>query len=207
MIVLTSGSHAPAAIAAARAGIHVFVEKPMCLNLDEGRAMLERRERRGRAADGRDDEALRPRVRAPARGAPRRRRAAPRPGDDARVAVAAVPGELRAGAAGGRAGRLLAALKAEDERRLSAALPDADENTRYCYRWMLLDNLVHELNALRGALGEPELVKYAELSPQARQPEPRVRRRRLPPLVGRPAGDGALPPGVCVLRRSTRGRP
>ena len=31
---------------------------------------------------------------------------------------------------------------------------------------MLLDNLVHELNALRGALGEPEMVKYAELSPR-----------------------------------------
>ena len=31
---------------------------------------------------------------------------------------------------------------------------------------MLLDNLVHELNALRGALGEPELVKYAELTPK-----------------------------------------
>jgi len=31
---------------------------------------------------------------------------------------------------------------------------------------MLLDNLVHELNALRGALGEPDVGKYAELSPK-----------------------------------------
>jgi predicted dehydrogenase len=61
---------------------------------------------------------------------------------------------------------LIARLRSEDEQRLHAALPDADEQTRYCYRWMLLDNLVHELNALRGALGEPELVKYAELSPR-----------------------------------------
>jgi predicted dehydrogenase len=61
---------------------------------------------------------------------------------------------------------IVAQLQAEDEQRLTAALPDADEQTRYCYRWMLLDNLVHELNALRGALGEPELVKYAELSPR-----------------------------------------
>jgi predicted dehydrogenase len=61
---------------------------------------------------------------------------------------------------------IVAQLQAEDEQRLAAALPDADEQTRYCYRWMLLDNLVHELNALRGALGEPELIKYAELSPK-----------------------------------------
>ena len=36
VMVLTSGSHAPAAIAAARAGINVFVEKPMCLSVEEG---------------------------------------------------------------------------------------------------------------------------------------------------------------------------
>ena len=61
---------------------------------------------------------------------------------------------------------LLAELRAADERRLAAALPDADDETRFCYRWMLLDNLVHELNALRGALGEPDVVKYAELTPR-----------------------------------------
>ncbi len=47
VMVLTSGSHAPIAVAAARAGKHVFVEKPMCLSLDEGREMLEA----ARAAD------------------------------------------------------------------------------------------------------------------------------------------------------------
>lgn len=39
VMVLTSGSHAPAAIAAARAGKHVFVEKPMCITLREAAAM------------------------------------------------------------------------------------------------------------------------------------------------------------------------
>src|SRR5262249_15565011 len=40
VLVLTSGSHAPAAEAAARAGRHVFVEKPMCFSVTEGRAMV-----------------------------------------------------------------------------------------------------------------------------------------------------------------------
>jgi predicted dehydrogenase len=40
VLVLTSGSHAPIAEAAARAGRHVFVEKPMCFSAEEGRTMV-----------------------------------------------------------------------------------------------------------------------------------------------------------------------
>src|SRR5215469_1613312 len=40
VFVLTSGSHAPMAIAAAKAGMHVFVEKPMCFSVAEGKAMV-----------------------------------------------------------------------------------------------------------------------------------------------------------------------
>ena len=47
VMVLTSGSHAPIAEAAARAGLHVFVEKPMCFSADEGRAMIAAAERAG----------------------------------------------------------------------------------------------------------------------------------------------------------------
>ena len=47
VMVLTSGSHAPIAEAAARAGRHVFVEKPMCFSADEGRAMVAAAERAG----------------------------------------------------------------------------------------------------------------------------------------------------------------
>ena len=38
VLVLTSGDHAPVAIAAAEAGSHVFVEKPMSLSPAEARA-------------------------------------------------------------------------------------------------------------------------------------------------------------------------
>ncbi len=41
VLVLTSGSHAPIAVAASQSGKHVFVEKPMCFSVTEGREMLE----------------------------------------------------------------------------------------------------------------------------------------------------------------------
>jgi hypothetical protein len=42
--------------------------------------------------------------------------------------------------------------------------PEGDDAARYCHRWMLLDNLVHERNMLRGVLGEPCRVHQARLS-------------------------------------------
>jgi predicted dehydrogenase len=164
VLVLTSGSHAPVAIAAAESGAHVFVEKPMCLSPAEGNAMLEAAKRGGVqlmvGTMKRYDPAyqrlldLLPQV------------------DDLRlvrvttlespfepyvrhyplVAPSDVPASV------------LDALREDDDKRLQDALPSADEETRYCYRWMLLDNLVHEFNALRGALGEPDRVTFADLS-------------------------------------------
>jgi predicted dehydrogenase len=164
VLVLTSGSHAPVAIAAAESGAHVFVEKPMGLSPAEGRAMVEAASRAGVqlmvGTMKRYDPAyerlleLLPQV------------------DDLRLvrvttfespfepyvrhyplqAPSDVPVSVRE------------SLREDDETRLEAALPGADEETRYCYRWMLLDNLVHEFNALRGALGEPERVTFADLS-------------------------------------------
>src|SRR5947209_13763832 len=47
VLVLTPGSHAPVAIAAAEAGKHVLVEKPMCFTLREADAMIAAAERAG----------------------------------------------------------------------------------------------------------------------------------------------------------------
>jgi predicted dehydrogenase len=164
VLVLTSGSHAPVAIAAAESGSHVFVEKPMCLSPAEGRAMIDAANRAGVllmvGTMKRYDPAyqrlleLLPDV------------------DDlrlVRVTTLESPFEPYVRhyplvAPNGVPPSLLAELREDDDRRLEAALPEADEETRYCYRWMLLDNLVHEFNALRGALGEPDRVAFAELS-------------------------------------------
>jgi predicted dehydrogenase len=50
---------------------------------------------------------------------------------------------------------MLAALRAVESQTLDAALGDVDEQTRWCHRWILLDTLVHEIDALRGLLGDP----------------------------------------------------
>jgi predicted dehydrogenase len=164
VFVLTSGSHAPVAIAAASAGSHVFVEKPMCLSPAEGRAMIEAADRAG----------VRLMVGTMKRYDPAYRRLLellPAVEDlrMARVTTLESPFEPYVRhyplvPPNGVPASVLQALREDDARRLEAALPEADEETRFCYRWMLLDNLVHEFNALRGALGEPDQVTFADLS-------------------------------------------
>jgi predicted dehydrogenase len=162
VMVLTSGSHAPVAVAAARAGSHVFVEKPMCLGLAEGRQMLEA----ARAAG------VRLMVGTMKRYDPAYERLLElMPLQDLRlvgVTTLESPGQPYIEAyplvpAVPPPADVLAELRADDERRLAAALPEGDAEARYCYRWMLLDNLVHELNMLRGVLGEPDRVHQARL--------------------------------------------
>src|SRR6202034_4877265 len=41
VLVLTAASHALIAVAAAQAGMHVLVEKPMCFSVPEGQAMVD----------------------------------------------------------------------------------------------------------------------------------------------------------------------
>jgi predicted dehydrogenase len=166
VLVLTSGSHAPMAVAAAGRGMHALVEKPMCLSVEEGQQMV----------DAASDAGVHLMVGTMKRYDPAYERLIellPEAGELRLIRVTTLesPFEpyvenytLTPPSAGPP--EILAELKADDARRLELALPDADEQTRFCYRWMLLDNLVHELNALRGALGEPQLVKYAELSPR-----------------------------------------
>jgi predicted dehydrogenase len=59
------------------------------------------------------------------------------------------------------------AIDDHDRDVLDAALGDVDEQTRWCYRWILLDNLVHELNMLQGLLGEPDEIRFVHLSPRS----------------------------------------
>jgi predicted dehydrogenase len=164
VMVLTAGSHhAPPAIAAAQAGRHVFVEKPMCYTLREADAMIAAAERAGvvlmvgnmKRFDPAYEHAI------PLVATMRDLRLArittleapllPYVQHHRLTRVADVPAET------------LAALRSERQELLREALgPDASEEIQRVYADVLLDSLVHEVNAVRGLLGEPEAVTSAE---------------------------------------------
>lgn len=161
VLVLTPGSHAPVAVAAAEAGLHVFVEKPMCFSVDEGREMIAAADRAG----------VRLMVGYMKRYDPAYVELAARLDTDAlRLArittlesplepyVAHYPlhrGDLDPG--------LLAELIADDEARITAAIGTDDPVVRRAYRAVLLDSMVHELNAVRGLLGEPDELRFVDI--------------------------------------------
>jgi predicted dehydrogenase len=163
VLVLTSGSHAPIAVAAAEAGMHVFVEKPMCFSVAEGNEMLAAAERAGvtlmvgypkrydpayrRVADEvRQLRDLRF-VRLTTMESPFQPYVAHYPlvrGDDVS------PGQL-------------AQWRSDGDRRLRAAVGDVSELALKTYNLVLLDSMVHEFNLLRGILGEPTEIKYVSI--------------------------------------------
>src|SRR5438094_2342160 len=163
VLVLTSGSHAPIAIAAAKAGIHALVEKPMCFSVAEGRAMIE-------AADGagtvlmvgynkRYDPAY-VRLVEEARTLADLRLV--------RITTLDSPIAPYVGHYNLRRGRPLAkslaqSLQDDDDVRISAAVGDVDGLSRWAYRNVLLDSLVHEFNAMRGVMGEPDALEFADI--------------------------------------------
>jgi len=164
VLVLTSGSHAPIAIAAAEAGRHVFTEKPMCFSVDEGKAMVA-------AAD---DAGVTLMVGYPKRYDMAYTRFAQEVGvisgarllrvttmeSPFRPYVAHYPLLKPAPIADDVAGQLLAASAAS----VNAAIGPADDLERLVYHDVLLDTLVHEINSVRGLLGEPDRLDYVDLS-------------------------------------------
>ena len=164
VLVLTGGSHAPMAIEAAKAGIHVLVEKPMCFSTAEAAAMVEAAAAAGVvlmvAYNKRHDPAyLRFREEVAAIRDPRFLRVttlespiAPYVGHYPLNAVQRPPEEL------------VERLRMEAAVSITTALGDVDPVLRRIYHSVLLDTLVHELNAVRGLLGEPDRLEHADLS-------------------------------------------
>ncbi len=159
VLILSSGNHAPAAVAAAEAGLHVFVEKPMAISAAEGSRMVAAAESAG----------VRLMVGTMKRYDPAYERLIELLPELSGVRLVQVttlespiaPYVLHFPLARPQAtpAAALAAIQAEDDRLSAAALgPQADELTRSVYRDILLDNL------LRGALGEPTAVTSARLA-------------------------------------------
>ncbi len=163
VLILTSGSHAPVAAAAARAGRHVFVEKPLAFSVREGREIVEA----ARAAGVRVMVGYNKRY-DPAYARLREER--PRIRDLRFVRVTTLESPYQPYVAQYPLTRAddvpadaLDRLRAEDGMRVAQAVgEDADPLAKQVYRWMLLDSLVHELNAIRGLLGEPDRLDFAD---------------------------------------------
>ena len=163
VLVLTGGSHAPMAIEAARAGKHVLVEKPMCFSTSEAAAMVEAADAAGVtlmvAYNKRYDPAYL-RFGEELAGLPDRRflrvttLESPIPPYAAHYPLSPIgrPPET-----------VLEQLGAEAEASITSAIGDVDPVLRRIYRTVLLDTLVHELNAVRGLLGEPDRLDYVDL--------------------------------------------
>ena len=163
VIVLTSGSHAPIAIAAAERGKHVLVEKPMCFSVAEGRAMNEAASRAKKtlmvAYNKRYDPAyLRFVEEAKVMSDPRLLRVT-----TLESPISPYVQQYPIFRGGPLPEDVLRELKDDDEKRLAGALGDVDELSRWGYRYVLLDSLVHEFSAMRGVLGEPDRLDFADI--------------------------------------------
>jgi predicted dehydrogenase len=168
VMVLIGGDHAPIAIAAAQRGLHVFVEKPMAISSARCAEMIRAAQAAGTClmvgTMKRYDPAYVRFVELVAEV------------DDPRlIRVETLESPLEPYVAhyplvrpATPAADLIAQWQAEERPHLDLALDsDPDETNRFVYRNILLDNLVHEFNMLRGAFGEPTAVRYASLDPKS----------------------------------------
>ena len=146
LVLTTPGGHAPVAIAAAGAGLHVFVEKPMCLNVAEGEEMAAAAEAAGVVLMvgymKRYDPAYEELARTLDRGAVR----------FARITTLESPIEPYA----------VHHPRPAPGPTVSAGV-SSDGLVARAYRAILLDSMVHELNGVRGLLGEPDVLHAARI--------------------------------------------
>jgi predicted dehydrogenase len=167
IFVLTSGSHAPIAVAAAQAGRHVFVEKPMCFSVGEAYDMIDAARRAG----------VRLMVGYPLRYDPayqRLREELADIGDLRMVRVTTLESpippyvaHLPLVRASDVPSETLEKLSADSNARLTAAIGGQADLARQVYQSVLLDTLVHEFNAVRGLLGEPDRLTFVDLRLEA----------------------------------------
>jgi len=167
VMVLTSGSHGRIVVAAAAAGRHSFVERRIGLSEAEGQAMVAAGEKAGiRIMVGymkRYDPAVE-RMAGELRGFSPLRFAS---STTAEHPLTWYIGQYPIVRGTDIDARTLGAFEADDEARVTAAIGISDPTLRSAYRHALLDSMIHDINLMRGLLGEPIRLRFASVTQSA----------------------------------------
>jgi predicted dehydrogenase len=166
VLVATSGDHAPIVIAAARAGRHVMVEKPVALCSRDAELVLEARRDAGVCVLVGTMKRYDPAYERLAELLPEM--------DDLRlIRVTTLESPIPPHVShyplierDGRAEYMTPDIEQAEQAALDAALGDAGEQTRWCYRRIVVQTLVHEFNMLGGLLGAPDEIRSVSLTPR-----------------------------------------
>ena len=163
VLVLTPGSHAPAALAAAQAGRHVLVEKPMCFTLREADEMIA-------AADENKVTMMIGYMKRYDPGYLMAQQAVRKLRHPRAVEVhiwhPSEPQYLahhRIDRAGDVPKEVLDRLRVEYDALVREAVGDVPGWLNYAYAEVLLGSIIHDINALRGLIGAPDAVLSTEI--------------------------------------------
>jgi predicted dehydrogenase len=166
VLIATKGDHAPLVESAARAGKHIFVEKPFSFSVAGGTAASAVAEAAG----------VRVQVGYMKRYDPAYERLQDHLGNftDVRfVRMTTLEAPNRAYvsnyplvAATDVDQAVIEELHTRDEQEITRAISSDDPLIRQMYKWVLLGSMVHELNLVRNLIGEPTSVDYASIRQQ-----------------------------------------
>jgi predicted dehydrogenase len=165
VLVLNAGSHAPQAIAAAQSGKHVLVEKPLCFTLREAdeiiSAVNKTQVKLMVAYMKRYDPGYRyaQQIVKTMSGLRYVQINTLHPAEDQYWNI---HGVMRFGDV---PQHVLQPLMDEQERLLTEAVGNISETLRFIYFDAILGSMVHDINALRGLIGEPERVLFSDIWP------------------------------------------
>lgn len=165
ILVLNSGSHGPQVLDAIRAGKHVLVEKPLCLTVREADEIQVAAERSGVTVmvgymKRFDPGFLYGQQMVKAMPDPRYVQINTlHPSEDQYIDI---HGVLRFGDVPAEAAR--GAARAH-EKLLDEAVGGLSDSLRFVYYDVFLGSMIHDINALRALVGEPEEVLFTEIWP------------------------------------------
>src|SRR5262245_9362091 len=166
VLVLSSGSHAPQILAAAKAGKHVLVEKPMCFTLREADEIIaaakKARIKLMVAYMKRYDPGYRyaQKVVKQMKGIRYVQINTLHPSEDQYWNIHGVT------RVGDVPQKVLAPLLKQQDDLIVEAIGKVSDTIRFVYFDVILGSLVHDINALRGLIGEPEGVLYTDMWPE-----------------------------------------